>query len=137
MSERCDKHRYSHVSESSCRQCLIDEQADTIAEMKKEALVVEVLTNGKDKLIASMEAHGSALQTECENAKKYMLELSQSITSVSIEKKALQERIAELEKAARRVVKARNGMNSDLIVNLLAAIDDLDLLLIEPTEGSE
>jgi hypothetical protein len=109
MSQRCDKHRYSHSSESSCRQCLIDEQADTIAEMKKEALVVEVLTNGKDKLIASMEAHGSALQTECENAKKYMLELSQSITSVSIEKKALQERIAELEKAARDIEGAYRG----------------------------
>jgi hypothetical protein len=36
MSQRCDKHRYSHVSESSCRQCLIDEQADTIAQLQEQ-----------------------------------------------------------------------------------------------------
>jgi hypothetical protein len=116
MSQRCDKHRYSHSSESSCRQCLIDEQADTIATLTQERDALkhgDFCSCGLCMTIATQHAETVALRYVGERADSKI--------------KALQERIAELENACQAVL--RNELNMGQI---RAA-----LWKPEPPKGSE
>jgi hypothetical protein len=70
MSQRCDKHRYSHVSESSCRQCLIDEQADTIATQHTETVALRYVGERADSKIKALQERNAELEEAMEKIKR-------------------------------------------------------------------